>query len=35
MDFGDIIIHIFSPFEREFYQLEKLWNEAFPVVRIQ
>jgi ribosome-associated protein len=35
MDFGDIIIHIFSPFEREYYQLEKLWSEAFPVVRIQ
>jgi ribosome-associated protein len=35
MDFGDIIIHIFSPFEREYYQLEKLWSEAFPVIRIQ
>jgi ribosome-associated protein len=35
MDFGDVIIHIFSTFERDYYQLEKLWNEAFPVVRIQ
>ena len=35
MDFGDVIIHIFSRFERDYYQLEKLWNEAFPVVRIQ
>jgi ribosome-associated protein len=35
MDFGDIIIHIFSPFERAYYQLEKLWSAGFLVVRIQ
>lgn len=35
LDFGDIIVHIFAPFEREYYQLGELWSEAIPVVRIQ
>lgn len=35
LDFGDVIVHIFAPYEREYYQLDKLWKEAIPVVRIQ
>jgi ribosome-associated protein len=35
LDFGDVIVHIFAPFEREYYQLDKLWSQAVPVVRIQ
>ncbi len=35
LDFGDVVIHIFAPFEREYYQLDELWNAATPVVRIQ
>ena len=34
LDFGDIIVHIFGPFEREYYQLDKLWSQATPVVRL-
>ena len=34
-DYGDVIIHVFSPAEREFYQLAELWSQAVPVVRIQ
>ena len=34
LDLGDIIIHIFAPFEREYYQLEKLWREAKLLLRI-
>ena len=26
VDTGDVIIHIFTPDEREYYALEKLWN---------
>ena len=35
LDFGDVIVHIFASFEREYYQLDELWSEAIPVVRIQ
>ncbi len=35
LDFGSVIIHIFAPFERDFYQLDDLWRNAVPVVRIQ
>ncbi|MCY4300864.1 MAG: ribosome silencing factor [Aestuariivita sp.] len=30
IDTGDIIIHIFRPEVREFYQLEKMWLAASP-----
>jgi len=35
IDFGDVIVHIFTPFEREYYQLDGLWHQASTVVRIQ
>ncbi|MFH1381668.1 MAG: ribosome silencing factor [Chloroflexota bacterium] len=35
LDFGDIIVHIFSAFERQFYQLDEFWRGAVPLVRIQ
>ncbi len=28
LDFGDVIIHIFVPEERSFYNLERLWGKA-------
>lgn len=34
MDYGDIIVHVFSPFERDYYQLEKLWENAPTKVRV-
>lgn len=34
LDLGAIVIHMFAPFEREYYQLEKLWNKAPIVVKI-
>ena len=30
VDANDIIIHIFHPEEREFYDLEKMWSEEIP-----
>jgi ribosome-associated protein len=35
LDFGDVIAHIFSHAERDYYQLEHLWSEATLVVRVQ
>ncbi|MBI4497078.1 MAG: ribosome silencing factor [Chloroflexi bacterium] len=35
MDFGDVVVHVFYPREREYYGLERLWRQATPVVRIQ
>ncbi|MBI4188879.1 MAG: ribosome silencing factor [Chloroflexi bacterium] len=35
LDFGDIVVHIFTLSEREYYQLDQLWNQAIPIVRIQ
>ncbi len=35
LDFGNVIVHIFAPLEREYYQLDKLWSRATPIIRIQ
>jgi len=35
LDFGDVIVHIFAPPEREYYRLDELWSDATTVVRIQ
>lgn len=35
LDLGEVIIHVFSPSQRDYYQLDELWHEATPVVRIQ
>ena len=28
LDFGDLVVHVFQPEEREFYRLERLWGDA-------
>ena len=30
-DYGDLLVHIFSPKSREYYDLERLWRSAKPV----
>jgi ribosome-associated protein len=35
IDYGDIIVHIFAPAQRAYYQLEELWQHAAMVVKIQ
>lgn len=35
LDFGDVIVHVFSSEQRAFYDLEALWATATPIVRVQ
>jgi ribosome-associated protein len=34
VDAGEVIVHIFRPEVRSFYNLEKLWSEHAPVERL-
>ena len=35
LDYGDVIVHIFAPAERAFYNLEELWGAGRAVLRMQ
>ncbi len=35
LDYRDIVVHIFSQYQREYYRLERLWSKATPVVVVQ
>lgn len=35
LDYGDVIVHIFGPKEREYYRLERLWSNAKTVIYLQ
>jgi ribosome-associated protein len=34
LDLGDIVVHFFSPEQRNFYRLEELWSEGKALVRM-
>ena len=35
VDFGFVVVHVFTPPERDYYSLEKHWSEARTVLRVQ
>lgn len=35
IDYGDVVVHLFSAEQRSFYRLEELWAAAVPLVRMQ
>ena len=35
LDYGDVVVHIFSLALRDYYRLERLWSKATPVVVVQ
>ncbi len=34
MDYGDVVVHLFAPEARSYYDLEGFWEDARVVVRI-
>jgi ribosome-associated protein len=34
LDFGDLIVHVFHQEERDFYQLERLWQDC-PLIEVE
>lgn len=35
VDFGGIVLHVFSPQQRQFYQLEELWSNGKTLLRVK
>ena len=35
LDYGDVIVHIFSEEERKYYRLDELWKDAKSIIKIQ
>ena len=35
VDFGDVILHLFSPDRREYYNLEELWSQGKVLLHLQ
>ncbi len=35
VDFGDVVLHLLSPDQREYYNLEELWQEGKILLRVQ
>lgn len=34
LDYGDVVVHLFSPEQRDYYRLEDLWAEGNVVLRL-
>jgi ribosome-associated protein len=34
LDYGDVVVHLFSPEQRDYYRLEDLWSEGNVILRL-
>ena len=35
VDYGDVVVHLFSPEQRRYYDLEELWNDGRVLLKVQ
>lgn len=35
VDFGNIVLHVFSPQQRQYYQLEELWSNGKTLLKVK
>jgi ribosome-associated protein len=35
VDYGDVVVHLFSPDQRAYYDLEEFWSKGRVLVRLQ
>jgi ribosome-associated protein len=35
VDYGDVVVHLFSPDQRDYYDLEQLWQDGKVLLRLQ
>lgn len=35
MDYGDVVVHLFSPDQRGFYNIEELWKDGKVLLRLK
>jgi ribosome-associated protein len=35
LDLGDMIVHLFSPEQRQYYRLEDLWSNGKVIIKLQ
>lgn len=35
VDFGDVVVHLFSPDRRDYYRLEELWSQSKVLIHLQ
>jgi len=35
LDYGDVVVHLFAPEQREYYDLEELWSDGKVLLKVQ
>jgi len=35
VDYGDVVVHLFSPDQRDYYRLEDLWGQGKILIRVR